>query len=124
MKYHYRRNIYEDIKNWLIENIDYNELITKKWDPDIEDELYEQMWADDSVTGNGSGSYTMNRWIAEEFLCHNLDLLEEALNEYEWDIDKLLDPETCDVIIRCYLLSECLSDVLWDIRHGEIEGWA
>lgn len=130
MKYHYRRNICEDIKNWLIKNYDYNELMNKidimhdDFDIDFAGNLHDELWCEDSVTGNASGSYTMNRWIAEEFLAHNYDILYNAMVEFECKTDILDDPEACDVTIRCYLLMGCIRDVLYDLNAGVIEGWA
>ena len=61
----------------------------------------------DSVTGNASGSYTFHAWQAEENICHNFDLLSEAIEEFGGKCDVLKDgAEACDVTIRCYLLSE------------------
>lgn len=130
MKYNYRRKIYEDIKNWLIENKDYNELMNNidimhdDFDIDLAEHLHDELWLEDSVTGNVSGSYTMNRWIAEEYLAHNYDILYDAMVEFGCKTDILNDPEACDVTIRCYLLMDCIRKVLYDLNAGEIEGWA
>lgn len=78
------------------------------------DDLYDRLWVNDSVTGNASGSYTFNTWQAEEYIAHNLDLLSEALTEFGCDSNYITEhgAEACDVTIRCYLLSEMLSEVL------------
>ncbi|MCM1222865.1 MAG: hypothetical protein NC548_51245 [Lachnospiraceae bacterium] len=81
--------------------------------------LNEHLWNNDSVTGNGSGSYTFNAWSAEENLCHNLDLLVQVFDEWGTDngIHELDSPESCDVAIRCFLLSDAINealDELWD----------
>ena len=82
-------------------------------------ELNDIMWTADSVTGNGSGSYTFNTWKAEENLCHNLDLLGEALDEFGTGRDYLIEhgAEECDVTIRCYLLPSAISHVLDEIMN-------
>jgi hypothetical protein len=88
------------------------------------EQLFEEMWLDDSVTGNASGSYTFNAYTAEEYLCHNLDLLAEAAREFGSDIELLKDgAEFCDVTIRCYLLGMAICDVLDEIEAelGESE---
>jgi hypothetical protein len=66
------------------------------------------------VTGNASGSYTFNAWKAEEYLCHNLDLLGEALAEFGCEPNYITEKgaEACDVTIRCYLLGQAISEVL------------
>lgn len=85
----------------------------------LEKELRYDLWTADSVTGNASGSYYCNAWKAEEALCHNWDLLADALEEFGGDTDILRQgPEACDVTIRCYLLGECLSEVLDELEEA------
>lgn len=81
---------------------------------DAEQWLYDEMFTSDSVTGNGSGSYTFNAWEAEKYLCHNLDLLGEALTEFGCEPSYIManGAEACDVTIRCYLLYGAISEVL------------
>lgn len=82
----------------------------------IESELYDDMFVADSVTGNGSGSYTFNSDEAFENLRGNLDLLAEANEMFGGGVDILKSgAEACDVTIRCYLLSSALYDVLNEI---------
>lgn len=77
MKYNYLESLKRDIRMYLKENN-----ITK-WDWD---ELEEALWVEDSVTGNGSGSYTFNTYEAERCLKGNLKLLEKALTEFGYCI--------------------------------------
>ena len=79
------------------------------------------MWLEDCVTGNASGSYTFSSWEAEENLCHNQDLLQEALEEFGYDGTCVLDKgaEWCDVTIRCYLLGDVLRQVINDLEEEE-----
>lgn len=115
--YDYRSAVCEDIRKYIKEN---DVRITSENREEIEESLREDLWADDSVTGNASGSYTFNTWKAEECLCHNLDLLAEACDEFGSDIDVLKDgAEACDVTIRCYLLPECISSVLDELEEEE-----
>ena len=120
MKYDYREAIKEDIRVYLGEN--YGEELIKEKMQDREtwqEELYNEMWIDDSITGNASGSYTFNTWQAEENLCHNMDILKEALEEFGCDISYLeKGAEACDVTIRCYLLSEALQEELDNIEFN------
>lgn len=115
MKYDYLEAVTNDAKNAILKN--YHD-----WHFTDRDELEEiandELWINDSVTGNGSGSYTYNAWQAEENLCHNMDKLEEACNEFGQDIGEAVKQgaEYCDVTIRCYLLSQAISaaiDELW-----------
>lgn len=114
-KYDYREALKADILAYIEENG-----IT--WDEDtrdeVEEKLNEDLWVDDGVTGNGSGSYTFSRWQAEENLCHNGDLLGEALTEFGCRPDYLVKngPEACDVTIRCYLLGEMIGTAMDEIE--------
>ena len=118
-KYDYREAVKADIREWLQENRSLDEL---KDDLSADNGntfmyLYDEMFSEDSITGNASGSYTFSRWQAEENLCHNLDLLEDAQRFF--DIRPgLSDPETCDVTIRVYLLNDCLYEVLEEIKDA------
>ena len=118
-KYDYREAVKADIREWLQENRSLDEL---KDDLSIDEgntfvNLYDEVFCVDSITGNASGSYTFSRWQAEENLCHNLDLLEDAQRFF--DIRPgLSDPETCDVTIRVYLLNDCLYEVLEEIKDA------
>ena len=103
MKYDYYESIKEDILNYYTD-----EQLQKDYN-----ELYDEMFNDDSITGNASGSYTFNAYEAEENLCHNMDLLKEACEMFGCDVSEEIErgPETCDVTIRCYLLGQVLQDI-------------
>lgn len=114
MEYNYREAICEDIRTAINDNYETADYTREE----LEELLNEDLWIDDSVTGNASGSYTFNRWLAEEYLCHNLDLLQEACEEFCCKPD-LSNLEGCDVTIRCYLLGECIAAVLDEIYTEE-----
>lgn len=114
-RYDYREEMAKDIRAYIEEDYSTEEIAEKLAyeRDDWETELYDDMMVADSVTGNASGSYTFNAWRAEENICHNLDLLGEAIEEFGGECDVLKDgAETCDVTIRCYLLGEVLNEVL------------
>lgn len=122
--YNYENEVRNDVINYGNEWLSYNnETVTENNIDDIRDRLYEAMWTSDSVTGNGSGSYTFNRWIAEENLCHNIDLFLEAAKEFSSDIASLMEEgaEAMDVTIRCYLFSQFLDEFL-DEKLNETNG--
>ena len=110
-KYNYKDHVSDDVREYISKHYTREEL--KELADNLEDlgkKLHDKMWMADSVTGKRSGSYTCNSWLAEEFLCHNLDLLQEVGGVFgELDIT---DPEGCDVSIRCYLLEKCINEVL------------
>lgn len=115
MKYNYLESMKEDIKNYIEENKD-NE--SYNWDnlEEVKELLYDDLWIDDSVTDNGSGSYYCNSYKARESLAGNEDLLVEALEEFGNDAESykrsLTDPKFADVTIRCYLLSQAIDEAL------------
>ena len=57
--YDYREAMTEDVKQWITDEVNLAD-----WTEDrggLEQQLNDDLWAADSVTGNGSGSYTFNR---------------------------------------------------------------
>lgn len=112
-KYDYLSAVESDIREYIENNVnfhDYSDL------DEMKEDLNEKLFVDDSVTGNASGSYTFNAWKAEEYLCHNLDLLAEANEEFGGSSDILSDgAEMCDVTIRCYLLGQAIENVAPDM---------
>ena len=114
-RYDYLEQVTSDAKEAILENMEY-------WNFDDRDELEQvandELWADDSVTGNASGSYYCNAWKAEEALYHNWDLLADAIAEFGGDTDILRQgAEACDVTIRCYLLGQAISAALDELEE-------
>ena len=117
MTYNYYEEMHNDVVNYIIENYDnYKELERD----DFEEELNDDLWTADSVTGNGSGSYTFSRAEAKSYVLENMDLLMVACDEFGMDyesIGKMFvsdDWESMDVTIRCNLLPQIISEVLDD----------
>lgn len=115
-KYNYQETVKNDILQSINNNFTTKEIRTKLHDDRdaFADELNDRLWTDDSVTGNGSGSYFFSTWKAEEALCHNLDLLGEALSEFGCSPAYMQEngADACDVTIRCYLLGSGISEAL------------
>ena len=112
-KYDYYKNVREDIKQRLNEWLDFNKINSYSDIDEVISAVYDDFFNSDSVTGNGSGSYTFNSWAAEENLCHNMDLLKEALNEFGGELNDYIDSaEACDVTIRCYVLGQLVGEVV------------
>lgn len=108
--YDYYEAMREDVREYIENEIDFSEFDSME---ELGEKLNEDLWTVDSVTGNGSGSYTFNTYEAEENICHNLDLLAEALEEFGGGCDILKDgAEVADVTIRCYLLGAIIAEVL------------
>lgn len=81
---------------------------------DYAEKLNDVLWVDDGVTGNASGSFFCNAYRAEEALAGNWPLAAAALDEFGYtDVNPFeKGAEWVDVIIRCYWLSECVSDYI------------
>ena len=93
------------------------------YDPRGEDEtleeyqerLDESFWVDDSVTGNGSGSYTFSTAKAREFVLAGIEQVIEACREFDVSFGELVEAgewERLDVITRCYYLSQAIGEVV------------
>ncbi len=113
-KYNYYAHMYDNVMRAVKNDYDLDEYDTRD---KAEEALYNALFIDDSVTGNGSGSYTFSAWEAEENLCHNWDLLKTAIIDNGIDLTKV-GPEYCDVVIRCNLLASSLASVLDDMEKN------
>ena len=67
--YNYLETVKEDVKNYIENEVDFLQYNSIE---DLQEKLYDDLFVEDSVTGNASGSYTFNTYEAEENLCHNL----------------------------------------------------
>ena len=120
-RYDYHQAVKADVLTYINENYtteELNELLNDK--DEFYEKLHDDLWVCDSVTGNASGSYTFNTWKAEENLCHNLNLLKDALEEFCDDYANAFEKgaEYCDVTIRCYILGSVLYGVLNELERG------
>lgn len=128
-KYNYLEAVKDDVKTWLVDNSSQFEEIKDNnkidgvidWDG-VKDDLNETLWNEDSITGNGSGSYTFNSEKAREYVLDGdgLQYLEYLAEEgwitYE-SIGKDVtnhDFESLDVALRCYFLSQAIEEVITD----------
>jgi len=119
----YLEQIKEDIREYIEDNYTTEEITEKMEDRDsFIDELDENLWTDDSVTGNGSGSYTFSRAKAQEYVMNDIETVQEALREFCVEADTIAkkflesDWEYFDVTARCYVLGMGISEVLDEIE--------
>lgn len=113
--YNYIEEMTKDIKEYIKYEVTLSDYSNRE---ELEEYLNNILWIEDSVTGNASGSYTFNTYKAEEYICHNLELLAEAMEEFGCDVDTLeKGAEWCDITIRCYLLGQVIAVVLDDIEE-------
>lgn len=94
---------YQDqVKADALESIEENFEYYEDWDA-----MNEALWIDDSVTGNGSGSYTFCTATAAENVAGIIFDPEavDAFKEYGYEgIPTEEGAEACDVIARCIAL--------------------
>jgi hypothetical protein len=91
----------------IIDNIDDKEQLIE--------ELHENYWTSDNVTGNGSGSWWFWTYPASLTTYENIDVISDIYNEYGFDFGEDLKKqswEKIDVTARCYYLSEALNIVI------------
>lgn len=119
--YDYLENVTADVRDYVEQEVDLSE-----WAGDrdgLEEKLNDDLWTCDSVTGNGSGSYTFNRVQAQIYVLDGMDELQEAVNEFGIDSETIgekfleSDWEYFDVTIRCYLLRQAIAAVLDDLEE-------
>ena len=110
MAYNYHEAVKDDIREYIEENYG---TVTEK----MRAVIFDTILREDSVTGDASGSYTMNRAIAKEYVIENIDLLNRVVDEYGFnkkDIGKQFlseQWEQFDVLIRLYLVGEYFDDI-------------
>lgn len=110
----YYNEVYKDACDVAAENFDSYLENSGDFD-DAWDEFYEDLFIDDSVTGNASGSYWFNSKKAEESLGEFIwdeDIIW-LLGEMGYTIEDVIKrgPEATDVIIRCAMLSSVCEDI-------------
>ena len=92
MMYNYSEAIKDDIRNYLDNDFDWDTVRENEMDADeLKEQLNDDLWIDDSVTGNASGSYTFNSYKAGEYVKENIDLCREMVNEFCIDADTVAE---------------------------------
>ena len=115
--YNYLEAVTSDVRDYIENEVNLTEWRGRR--DELEETLNDDLWINDSVTGNASGSYYCNTWKAEEALAHNWDLLAEALEEFGQSGTDILrkGAEAMDVTIRCYLLGQAIAEVLEELEE-------
>lgn len=130
-KYDYKRSVTDDLKDWIINESDIpEEGIADGRDDDIYNWIYEEVFAEDGITGNGTYYYGTEDFCSE-CLSGNFDLLYEAMREFAIndEVNVLIkhyeDKDLAryfDCIIRCYILMDCIYKAIDELENeGKIE---
>lgn len=124
-KYDYKRAIIDDIKDWIVNDTDIIENgIKEERDDELVNWIYDEIWAEDGVTGNGIFGYAPAD-KCEEYLAGNLRLAFEALENFSVSLKELAKKDTNELIryldctIRCYLLDECIAAALDELEEKD-----
>lgn len=124
--YDYNYEMRQDVRNAIDEGYSLDEWRGRR--DELEEKLNDDLWIDDGVTGIASGSYYCNSYKAMQAVMDNMELLQEALDEFGADYADIGrrfvdgDWEYFDVTIRCYLLPSIVSDVLDDMEaDGDLD---
>lgn len=121
-RYDYYIEVTNDVECWMDKDGDPFDLSQFENREEAAEFLRDELWAEDSITGNGPYGYASEE-ECEEFLCHNLNLLFDALFEFGELEESLLDnlhkhhkeknlARWADCTIRCYVLDNAIEGVL------------
>ena len=86
--------------------------------------LYDDLFTDDAVTGNASGSYTFNRAQACEYVGQNLAELADVCEEFGIDAETIGEKveeenwEYFDVLMRLHRLPEAIACALDELEDA------
>ena len=104
-----------------------DEMREDPYGPGTFEDVYDALFIDDSVTGNGSGSYTFNSATAKEYVedaPFDSDILR-AFNGLGIETNDVANKiangnyEDLDVCIRCALLGEASGELQRYFEYGE-----
>jgi hypothetical protein len=120
--FNYNEAVKADVMEYIRDNYSAEEIAEKLEDRDVfAEELDNMLWIEDSVTGNGSGSYTFSTYKAKEFVFADTETVQDALKEFCVDAETIAekflseDWEYFDVTARCYCLSGAIYEALEEI---------
>lgn len=122
MKYYYYVGVENDILNYLQDytNEELKEMTSEENFDATQEKLYDELWAEDDITGNGWDGYPMKDDEKAEAVGSNLELLADALDEFGCDAEcyrkALKDMNYADATIRCYVLGSCINSALKKMR--------
>ena len=119
-EYRYYEAVTADVIDYIRENINAADFENRE---ELAERLNRDLWINDGVTGNASGSYTFNAHKAKEYVLADPDTVTEALEEFcveaKTIADKFLsqDWDYFDVTARCYVLGQAIEDALDSIEN-------
>ena len=117
--YVYYEAVKEDVLKYIEKEVDTDGIDFEE----LETRLYDDLFTEDSVTGNASGSYTSSRAQAREYIEENKDLIREMCSEFGCEEQVkgwwfFGDYESIDVSIRRYVLGSAIGSALEELREA------
>lgn len=128
MNYNYLEAMVEDITEWM----EYNNFDLSEYSDldEAREYLYDELWAEDDVTGNGETGYG-TRVDYENYLSHNWDALIDAIDNFYIDTNDIINLlekhdvvailKYCDTLIRLNTLNMAIDTALDDWINKERE---
>lgn len=123
-KYNYWKEVANDVYCWMDRDgnpLDISQFSNRE---EAADWLFDELYTEDSITGNGTFGYATEE-LCEEYLCHNLDLLIIACDEFDvsWKVAKVHYENKqlaryLDCTIRCYVLMTAIYNALTEREQG------
>ena len=118
-KYNYYREVANDIFNWMDVSGDPFPLTQFNNREEAAEWLYDELWSESEITGNGPDSFYADEEFCEECLCHNTDLIIDSCDEFCVDYTTLRQQykkgqlaRYLDCTIRCYVFMTAIYDAL------------
>lgn len=117
--YNYLEAVTADVIDYIRENINASDFENRE---ELSECLNDDLWIDDGVTGNASGSYTFNSYKAKEYVFADPDAVAEALKEFCVDAETIADKflsqdwEYFDVTARCFYLCSAIETALDELE--------
>ena len=125
MKYDYKQAMTNDIINYILYNCPEYLSEINEYD-ELREKLWEELWAEDSITGNGDNYYDTEEKCFE-YISGDIDLVYEAAREFciDDDINNIIEQYTkktlgryLDCTTRCYILGNAIDLALERIKDG------
>lgn len=120
MNGYYFNKVSEDVKEYIDNEVNLTEWTENR--DGLEEKLNDELWINDSVTGNASGSYTFSRHEAGKHVFDDMETVAEALEEFCIEAETIaekfiaMDWEYFDVTARCYVLAQAIGTVLDELE--------
>ena len=111
MPYDYKTRLVHDIKNYMEDSINIDEYESLD---ELSEYLNDTLWTEDSVTGNGSGSYTFNHAEAKQYVLDNMNLAVEMAREFDCKdrfMDWLFDDDYESIDVTRSAIDEVMDDI-------------